>query len=399
MTSYPTGWKAHFSRALQAAPGRLHFAAHSHHLWPDVTFEAHQRAWQDAVRLADHKWEVVDGELLPRARDLAARRTGLTDGRSVVFGPNTHSFVVRLLSCLPVDRPLRVLTTDSEFHSFGRQLSRLEEAGRAEVVRVAVGEPWSETADRVRAAVGAGPPKGGSWDLVYFSQVFFDSGFALTGQDLQDIVSAVQDPEAFVVIDGYHGFMARPTDLAAIQDRAFYLAGGYKYAMAGEGACWMHAPAGFGARPVDTGWFATFDALTGPQAGDGVPYPASDDASRFLGATLDPTPIHRFVAVQEWLEREGLTVEMIHSHAKTLQARMLDQAGPWRDLLIPPWGVRRGNFLTFRTPHAGSVRERLREAGVIVDHRDNRLRFGFGVYQDGDDVDAAAALLLGAWPG
>ena len=27
-----------FSRALGAAPGRLHFAAHSHHLWPDASF-------------------------------------------------------------------------------------------------------------------------------------------------------------------------------------------------------------------------------------------------------------------------------------------------------------------------------------------------------------------------
>ena len=33
--------KEHFSRFLGAAPGRLHVAAHSHHPWPDVTFEAH----------------------------------------------------------------------------------------------------------------------------------------------------------------------------------------------------------------------------------------------------------------------------------------------------------------------------------------------------------------------
>ena len=32
--------KPHFSRFREANPERLHFAAHSHHLWPDVTFEA-----------------------------------------------------------------------------------------------------------------------------------------------------------------------------------------------------------------------------------------------------------------------------------------------------------------------------------------------------------------------
>ena len=38
-------FKALFSRALSLAPERLHFAAHSHHLWPDASFEAQQQAW------------------------------------------------------------------------------------------------------------------------------------------------------------------------------------------------------------------------------------------------------------------------------------------------------------------------------------------------------------------
>lgn len=393
-------FKRHFSRALGAAPGRLHFAAHSHHLWPDVTLQAHQQAWDDAARLADHKWGVVDEELIPEAREHVARRMGLADPRSVVFGPNTHSFVMRLLSCLPVDRPLRVLTTDSEFHSFRRQLDRLVEAGRAEVARVEVGQPWSSSAERLAAAAAAGPTGGGGWDLIYFSQVFFDSAFALTDEQVAAVVDAVDDPGPFVVIDGYHGFMARPTELSAIQGRAFYMAGGYKYAMAGEGACWLHAPAGYGPRPADTGWFAMFDALEGAAGPGAVPYPAPDDASRFLGATLDPTPIHRFVAVQRWLEAEGLTVQVIHDHARALQARLLNQAGPWRELLLPPGGVQeRGNFLVFRTPHAGAVRERLGERSLVVDHRDDRLRLGFGLYQDAADVDAAARILADEWPG
>ena len=53
----------------------------------------------------------------------------------------------------------------------------------------------------------------------------------------------------FVVIDGYHGFMAMPTMLESIQDRAFYVAGGYKYAMSGEGVCFLHSPPGYGLAP------------------------------------------------------------------------------------------------------------------------------------------------------
>lgn len=45
--------KPHFRRFLEAQPARLHFAAHSHHPWPDVTFEAQQQAWLDAATHQD----------------------------------------------------------------------------------------------------------------------------------------------------------------------------------------------------------------------------------------------------------------------------------------------------------------------------------------------------------
>ena len=74
---------------------------------------------------------------------------------------------------------------------------------------------------------------------------------------------------ALVVIDGYHAFAALPVDLSAIAERAFYLAGGYKYAMAGEGACFLAVPPGTTLRPLSTGWFADFEGLSGAQHGAG----------------------------------------------------------------------------------------------------------------------------------
>ncbi|MFX6258361.1 hypothetical protein ABTF80_20115, partial [Acinetobacter baumannii] len=91
---------------------------------------------------------------------------------------------------------------------------------------------------------------------VFVSQVFFTSGG--TSGDIARLAAAVRSAETLVVIDGYHGFMARPTDLSDVADRVFYLAGGYKYAMAGEGCCFLHCPPGYGPRPRDTGWFADF---------------------------------------------------------------------------------------------------------------------------------------------
>src|SRR5687767_7277080 len=100
-----TSLKGHFSRFLGAAPRRLHFAAHSHHPWPDASYAAHQRAWLDAAEWADLKWDQVFERLIPRAQAHLARVLALPDPRTLAFAPSTHELVMRLLSCLP--RPLR----------------------------------------------------------------------------------------------------------------------------------------------------------------------------------------------------------------------------------------------------------------------------------------------------
>jgi selenocysteine lyase/cysteine desulfurase len=213
-----------FEKTFDREGAPLHVAAHSHHPWPDVSFAAQQNAWLDAAHRLDHKWDLIFSAIIPRAQSHIARQLALPDSTSITFGPNTHGFVLRILSCLPSGRPIRVLTTSSEFMSFSRQLIRLEEDGAAHVTRVAC-EPFETFEARFAAAAAKE-----TFDLVFFSQVFFDSSYAV--RDLARLVHAVRDDKAFVVIDGYHGFMAVPTDLGAIALRAFYLAGGYKYAMA-----------------------------------------------------------------------------------------------------------------------------------------------------------------------
>ncbi|MGH2687475.1 MAG: aminotransferase class V-fold PLP-dependent enzyme, partial [Actinomycetota bacterium] len=215
-----TDHSAHFSRFLSAVPARLHAAAHSHHPWPDVTFDAHARAWEDAAVLMDAKWDMVFGRLIPEAQRHIAGRLRLSDPAAIAFAPNTHALLLRILSCLP-DRP-RVLTTDAEFHSFDRQLRRLEEDGRATVERVAA-EPFASFPGRFASAAARG-----GHDLVFLSHVHFSSAYVTP--DLGAVVGSVAGEGTYVVLDGYHGFMAVPTDLSAVEDRTFYLAGGYKYA-------------------------------------------------------------------------------------------------------------------------------------------------------------------------
>src|SRR5262249_58261115 len=128
---------------------------------------------------------------------------------------------------------------------------------------------------------------------------------------------AVRDARTLVAFDGYHGFMALPTALAGNADRAFYLAGGYKYAMAGEGVCFMHCPGGFAMRPRDTGWFAAFGAL---ERGGGGRVAYGKDGTRFMGATFDPTGLYPLAPVFDWIKGIGLTGEAIHDHVLDLEA-------------------------------------------------------------------------------
>ncbi len=373
-------YKQLFTRFLQSKPQRLHMAAHSHHAWPDCTEQAHAQAWNDAAEHIDQKWGVIFDSVIPEAQSHIARQLSLPDPTTICFAPNTHEFVVRLHSCFP--KPPKILTTDSEFHSFARQHQRWQEAGEAEVSIVAA-EPFESFGERFASAV-----RDGDHDLVFLSQVFFNSGFFV--DSLAEVAEILQERETQFVIDGYHAFMALPISLAAIADQAFFIGGGYKYAMAGEGVCFMHCPPGKLERPTNTGWFAGFAELAG--SGSGVPYAA--DGMRFAGATFDASGLYRFNAVQTMLAEQGLTVAAIHTHVQALQQMFVEESKRRRfsigELIPGHEHSERGHFLTYRSDRAASIYEELGKRDVVVDVRADRLRFGFGLYHDEADVIALA---------
>ncbi len=370
-------WKHLFSEALAAAPGRLHLAAHSHHLWPDATRAAQLQAWEDGVTLADHKWDKVFGEVMPAAQAGIAAELKLPSPDSLAFAPNTHEFIVRLVSAR-AKRPVRILSTDGEFHSFRRQSARWAESGEVLLETVAT-DPWDSFADRFIARA-----ESGEHDLIFASHVFFKTGRVF---DRVAELAALSRPDGpWLVIDGYHGFMALPTDLPGIADRAFYTAGGYKYAMAGEGAAFLHVPPGFGLRPVNTGWYAEFEDLTAPPGTIGY----APGGGRFLGATFDPSGLYRLAAVFDLYRREGLTTEAVAAHSAGLQALLLDSlSGPLAEaeLLNPLDGRPHARYLAFRDARAPAWKKALDAADVVTDVRDDVLRIGFGPYQDEGDID------------
>ncbi len=380
-------FKSLFAKSLGAAPERLHFAAHSHHLWPDSSFAGQVECWEDAARLADRKWDRVMGEAWPAAQRHVADELGSGNASAIVFAANTHDFLIRLAAACPRSDPsrLRVLMSDGEFHSARRQFARWAEDRWLEVETVAA-EPSSDFSERFLAQA-----KGGQHDLLLVSQILFGSGRLF---DCVEQLAALARPEGpWVVIDGYHSFMAIETPFSpSAAASAFFLAGGYKYAMAGEGMGLMHCPPGFGPRPPLTGWYAEFSDLT--LAPEMVGY--ARDAMRFMGATFDPSALYRFNHIRAMLDANGLTTRRIAAHVAGLQAQMLDaiadSALGQAELLNPLDGRPHARFLAFRSPDAERWCGELGAHDCITDVRGDVLRIGFGLYHDATDVGRFEAL-------
>ena len=355
-------------------------AAHSHHLWPDASFDGQMECWNDAARLADRKWDKVMFALWPEAQREVAAELGNGGPSAIVFAANTHDFIIRLAAACPRADPrrLRVLTSDGEFHSARRQFARWAEDGWLELGAV--------PADHVLAAATRG-----DHDLIFASHLLFG-----TGQIVGDIdgLAALGRPEGpWVVIDGYHSFMALDAPFGATAAAsAFFVAGGYKYAMAGEGMGLMHCPPGFGPRPPITGWYAEFGELTAPPGGVGY----TSDAMRFMGATFDPSALYRFVAIRRMLATEGLTTTSISAHVAALQSELLaviaGTALAEAELLNPLDGRSHARFVAFHSPRAAQWQAQLAEANCVTDVRGEVLRVGLGLYHDSADIAAFAVL-------
>lgn len=376
-------YKKLYSRFLAAHPQELHFACHSHHYWPDVSREAHMQYWDDSCQYVDKKWEYFFSTKIPAARTRIAENLHLAQPEQIVFAPNTHEFVFRLLSSLNWNQKVRILTTDSEFYSFDRQINRLAEFPNFEIVKVPT-LPFATFDERFEKALVSA-----DWNLIFLSHVFFNSGVSC---DIVRLVNAAASGTPFV-IDGYHGFMAVPTDLCVIQDKAFYLAGSYKYAQGGEGGCFLYVPPSIRHRPAYTGWFAELSHLT--HIGQQVGYP--EDALQYAGSTMDFSAVYRLNAVLDLFKKEGISVEKIHQHVEKMQNLFIEGLSGVSPLihegnLLRGSSKLHGHFLTFELPSVEltvKMGQCLEVLGLKTDSRGNRLRFGFSLYHDQGDIQKA----------
>lgn len=372
-------YKNLFSKFLSS--NHKHFAAHSHHYWPDVSLKATNDYWQLAQEKVDLKWTDIFGSHMTELKKLISEQLGFQNSDQLVFAASTHELVFRVLSCY-YGKKIKVLTTDSEFYSFKRQAYRLQEVGAVELIEVPL-EPFDSFEQRFLDQA-----ESEEFDFVFLSHVFFNSGYVV---DLKVILDELSKTKAPIFIDGYHGFMAVPFDFSKYENQIFYTAGAYKYAASGEGCCFMYVPNNFKLNPVYTGWFAGFNELSSEFKH--VHFPEGPE--RFMGSTMDYTPMFRLKAYLNELKAKGIGLSEIQHYINSLKEYFVENLAKSKfaflneDTLFLPPGLC-GQFLSFQMHSeeaCSAAHKELSEKRIITDFRGKVLRIGFGIYHDQSDLE------------
>ena len=381
----PNGLARHYSRF--GVSERLLLTGHSHQAWPDVALDAQREAFDDAAALVDEKWDAAFAKA-DAVRAGFGRLLG-APADEFALGANTHELVLRFLSALDLRARPRLITTDGEFHTVRRQLSRLAEAG-VEVEWIAA-EPADTLAARLAGALD------GRTGAVLVSAVLFET--ARIVPNLPELAAACAARGVELLIDAYHALGPVPFELSSPDlDHAWVIGGGYKYLQLGEGNCFLRLPAQAATlRPVITGWYAEFSTLEADTRPGAVSY--GPGPARFAGSTYDPTSHYRGARVFSFFAEQGLSPSLlreVYQHQVGLLGRRFDEldADPLlieRDHATPLQAL--GGFLALRTPRAQELQRALAARGVLSDSRAEYLRLGPAPYLSDAQLEQAIAAL------
>jgi selenocysteine lyase/cysteine desulfurase len=352
---------------------RYLFTGHSHQAWPDCGFEAQQEAWRDAADFVDDKWE----KAFEKADEVKKGYLKLLDDDTgnIALGVNTLELLIRFLSALPLKEKPKLVTTDGEFHTIRRLTDRLSEEG-INVIKVSS----SPVTDVVKNLKKVSDDK---TSAILVSSVFFNSGLILP--NLSELAEFCDDKGIKLLVDAYHSLNVAPFSVKKNNlDNAFITGGGYKYCQLGEGNCFLRFPKDTNMRPVTTGWFSEFTAMSEKKKQGEVLYGTGDDL--FTGATFDPASNYRAARVFKFFEEMNLTSDFLRAVSQHQIKLLIDEfdkldANPSlikRDRSISLENI--AGFLVLYTEKAEFISSKLKEQNVWTDYRGNALRFGPAPY-------------------
>ena len=366
---------------------RLLFTGHSHQAWPDVALEGQTEYFHASAELVDKKWDVA----FEKTEILRSYLREYYDDPEGLYcrEESTHFLFVSLMSAWDLVNKPKIITTEGEFYSLSRQLTRLSEVG-LEVVKIpaSVDESFVEN---IRKNLDS------NTSAVMISRVYFQS--SLINPYLTEIASLCRKNGVSLVIDDYHGTNVVPLSIRdeGLED-AFILIGGYKYLQWGEANCFLRFPKDCTIRPVITGWFASFGSLQKKQ--DFTKAVEFDPGNqRFASGTYDPSSQFRAAKVVQFFKKQSLGTQVLRKGNQ-------EQVGLLKSLIleqdINPSILRlthnedihmNGGFLSLQSPYAVAIRKRLLEKKVFTDARDTILRLGPAPYTTLEQINEVIGIL------
>lgn len=364
---------------------RLLLTGHSHQAWPDCGFDGQKQAWLDAAEFVDDKWE----RAFQKAAEVQKGYLNLLDDNAnIAIAANTHELVVKFLSALPIGKGINLVTTDGEFHSIRRQLDRLAEEG-IEVIKIA-SSPAEKVVEKLIEKVN------NKTAAVLVSKVFYSTGEIVNG--FSSLIEKCELTGTKLLIDAYHAMNVVPFSLKEEKlDEAFVIGGGYKYCQLGEGNGFLRFPESAELRPVITGWYSEFGALSKAKKENGILYGKGGDI--FAGATYDPTSNYRAAEVFKFFNDNKLTptfLREISQHQIKLLADEFDNIDADVKIITRKRDVDLNNiagFLVLYSPKAGEISLQLKKEGVWTDYRGSSLRLGPAPYLSDNQLKESIMIL------
>lgn len=349
---------------------RILLTGHSHQAQPDCAKEGVLKCWKDASSLADDKW----GKVFEVADSVRTSLARLMDDEkdNIVLGQNTHDLILRFLSALDLKKRNKIITTDGEFHTIRRQMDRLSQ-GILEVVKVPR-NPVETLSERIIKEIDD------NVSAVMVSKVMFQDSAIIRG--LSGVENKCMMHGTKLLVDIYHVLNAIPFSIKAERlENSFLVGGGYKYLELGEGNCFMRIPPNETFKPIITGWFAEFAALSEKKVPGEVQYGEKHWA--FEGSTYDPSSHYRAIEVFKFFEEQKLTPELLRElniHQKKVLADTFAEMNFDEKKIKLTSQKNTAGFVTLITPFGKKITEELKIRKVYADSRGEFLRLGPAPY-------------------
>ncbi|MBA62114.1 MAG: hypothetical protein CMJ76_07075 [Planctomycetaceae bacterium] len=231
--------------------------------------------------------------------------------------------------------------------------------------------------------------------VISLSWVSYSSGYRFTKEQLQSIVEEAHQRGIYVMLDAIQGLGIFPLDVTDLKID-FLAADGHKWMLGPEGAgiFYMRKQHLDLLRPLMVGW----NSVASPFNFSKIDWKPRQQAARYEGGSQNMVGIHGFGASLELLQELGVSptkspvADEILNYTRCAQEQ-LNELGA--EIYGSPLTTQQSGITSFTIPNVdlAHLRSQCMKSGIILSHRDGRLRISPHAYNNQDDLNRLLNLI------